>query len=482
MRILFVFFSSLFVGSCFLLNMYLPLLLFALFAYIVLLFKYPEIALFIAFLVIINCFSLINADFLRMPNFFKIRDIFFVSTFLPLLYGIYKKDEKLKFVFSSPIAIGIYVILFFALVQILITKLRFSSESFNSIIKTGRVYFYYALFFPSLYILTDKVRIKRFVILSVGSVIIFSLLYILQFLVGSQYTIFLWAAVVEQNLQGFGVTRMYVTGMVAATLLFHICLMIFLFRGTHQYRIRKLNVFVLCITALQGLLTFGRAHIFGIFTGILFGISCARGQQKFKSMLKISFYSLVLIFLYVVSQVFLPQKENIFQAFFARTASTYNAINDSRDTFMYRINDSLGRIELIKENPLFGVGFVHDESRLFASKRGDNESLRTTDSGTLTLLIDFGFLGIIWLIMMAIIVLKRGSGIYREINEPLYKSLTLGIISFYFGRLFSFITLSDFVVYDGITVITLSLVAMEVIHYQLLVKKNEQKRLVNYYR
>lgn len=482
MKTLFVLFSSVFVGLCFLFNMYLPLLLFAFFAYGVLLFKHPEIALFISFLVIINCFSLINSDFLRMPNFFKIRDIFFVSTFLPLLYGIYKKDEKLKYVFSNPVAIGIYVILFFALVQIFITKLRFSGESFNSIIKTGRVYFYYALFFPALYILTDKVRVRRFVYLCTGSIIIFSLLYILQFLVGSRYTIFLWAVVVEQNLQGFGVTRMYITGMIAATLLFHICLTIFLFRGTHQYRIRKLNVFVLCITALQSLLTFGRAHIFGIFTGILFGISCARGQQKLKSMLKISFYSLVLIFLYIVSQVFLPQKDNVLRAIFARNVSTYKAVNDSSDTFSYRIKDSLGRIKLIKENPLFGVGFVHDESRLFAFMRGGNESLRTTDSGTLTLLIDFGFLGVVWLFVMTTIILKRGSSIYREINEPLYKSLVLGVISFYFGRLFSFITLSDFVVYDGIMIITLSLVALEVIHYQFLVKKNEQKRLVGYYR
>lgn len=482
MRIILVFFTSLFVGCCFLFNMYLPLLLFAFIAYIVLLFRYPEIALFISFLVIINCFSLINADFLRMPNFFKIRDIFFVSIFLPLLGGIYKKDEKLKIVFSSPVAIGIYIILFLACIQIFITKLRFGGESFNSIIKTGRVYFYYALFFPAFYILTDSIRLKRFVILSVGSVILFSLLYILQFLVGSQYTIFLWAVVAEQNLQGFGITRMYITGMIAATLLFHISLMIFLFRGTSQYRIGKLNVFVLCITALQSILTFGRAHIFGIFTGILFGISCARGQQKFKSILKISFYSLALIFFYIASQVFLPQKENVFKAFFVRTASTYNAINDSRDTFMYRLNDSMGRIELIKENALIGVGFVHDESKLFAHQRGGNESLRTTDSGMLTLLIDFGFFGAVWLIVMAIIVLKRSINIYREVNDPMYKSLVLGIVAFFFGRLFPFITLSDFVVYDGIMIISMSLVALELINYHILLKKNERKRVIDYYR
>ncbi len=483
MKILLVLFSSLFIGCCFLFNMYLPIALFILFVYIWLLFKHPEIALFISFLIIINCFSLINADFLRLPNLFKIRDLFFLSTFLPLLYGIYQKDERIKGVFSNPIAKGIYVILFLTFVQICITKIRFGSESFNSIIKTGRVYLYYTLFFPALYILCDKVRLKRFIILSVSSVILFSLLYILQFLIGSSYTIFLWAAVVEQNLQGFGVTRLYVTGMTAGTLIFHICLMIFLFRGTSfQYKIHKVNAFTLCITVLQNLLTFGRAHILGIFTGILFGIFCAQGQQKVKSMLKITFCMLIMTFFYIVSQIVFPQKENVFQAIVARNMSTYKAVNDSQDTFMYRLHDSMGRIELIKKNPLFGVGFVHDESDLFFFNRGGNESLRTTDSGILTLLIDFGFLGVVWLITMAIIVLKRSMNIYKEAEEPLYKSLVLGIVAFYFGRLFSFITLSDFVVYDGIMMITLSLVALEVIHYQLVLKKNEQKRVINYYR
>ena len=474
-RIILTLFLSLFLGKCFLIDAYLPFLLFAFFVYLWLLFKYPEIALFISFLVIINCFSMISEDFLRLPNILRIRDLFFISIFIPLLCGIYRKDKKIKYIFSNPIAIGIYVILFLALIQIFITYLRFSSESFNSIIRTGRNYFYYAMFFPALYILVDNVRLKRFVKLFIGSAVIFCFLYIIQFFIGSNHKIFLWATVTEQDLRGFGVTRLYIDGYIVAALIFAISFMLYLFHNTFKYR--RENIFIMFITGMQILVTFGRAHIFGIVMGILFGIFCAKGQQKMKSVLRIFIFLIVIIVTGSIVSLFL-QKESIIQAIFERVSSTYEAVIGKQDTFSFRLEDFKGKIELIKRNPIFGIGFVHDESPLFAFARGYRGDLRTVDSGTITLLIDFGIIGMVWLFMMAIIVLKRSLGVYKKVNDQFYKLLILGIVAFYFSRLFSFITLADFVTFDGVVIIIISLVIIEVIYYQNLWKKSEQKRII----
>jgi len=471
MKILLILFLSLFISSFFLINIYAPFIFLIFSLYLWLLFRYPEVALFISILVIMNCFSMMSPDFLRVPYVFRIRDIFFLSTFLPLLVGIYRKDEKIKYVFSNPIAKGIYIILFLALIQVFVTKLRFPEETFNSIIRMGRRYFYYAIFFPALYVLLDRDRFKRFEKLFISSVVIFCFMYIIQFLIGPSHRIFLWGRVEYQILQGFRVTRMYVMGVIAATLIFHITFMIFLFYRKFRHKLR--NVFLMVLSGIQTLITFGRAHIFGVITGILFGVICAKRQPKFRNLFKIFIALFLILFLgEIISKTFFSQKEDFLKAIFSRIISTYKAIIYKEDTFYFRIKDSLGRMELIKKNPILGIGFVHDESKLFAFERGFSKQIRTSDSGTVTLLLDFGILGIIWLFTMSFIVLRRSLYIYNRINSQFYKSVILGIISFYFGRLFSFITLADFVVYDGMMIITLAIILLEIINYRILENRN----------
>ena len=445
--------------------MYIPFIFLAFLFYWWLLFKYPEIALFISFLIIINCFSMINEDLLRIPYAFRIRDVFFISTFFPLIMGIYKGDKKIKYVLFNPIARGIFLILFLALAQIFITKWRFPEESFSSIVRMGRRYFYYAIFFPAFYILSDKDRLRRFAKVFTGSIVIFCFMYIIQFIIGPAHKIFLEGTLEYQVLQGFRVTRMYIPGVEAVTLILLISFMLFLFHNKFKHRVKNMCLMTLC--TIQTLATFGRAHFFGVITGILFGIACAKGQSRFKKLLKMFlFFLLILILAEVTSSLIYQQETSFIKAISTRVISTYEALVQKEDTFYFRIEDSLGRIGMIKENLLLGIGFVHDESKLFAQNRGFSEGLRTSDSGTVTLLLDFGISGFIWLLTMATIFFRRSIHIYKRIDSQFYRSVILGIIAFFFGRLFSFITLADFVVYDGIVILTLSLTFIEAINYQ----------------
>ena len=162
MRIMFIILLGLISGFCLLSSLILPFLCLALIFYLWLLFEYPEIALFVSFLVIVNCFSMMDENIFRLPNLFRLRDLFFLSMFIPLFVGLYKRDKKAKYVFNNPIAKCISFILILSFIQIFVTHLRFGDESINSILRMGRRYFYYSLFFPALYILLDKKRFKRF--------------------------------------------------------------------------------------------------------------------------------------------------------------------------------------------------------------------------------------------------------------------------------------------------------------------------------
>jgi hypothetical protein len=465
MKTVFVLLASLFLGFCFLSNFLIPLILIGILVYCWLLFEYSEIALFIAFLMIVNCFSLISEDWLRLPYFFRIRDVFFILSFFPLLKGVYEKDPKIRQVFSNPIVKSIYLILFFTVIQIFITKLRFPDETLNSILRIGRRYLYYAIFFPALYVFLDEDKFKRLVKLLLASVVIFSLLFIIQFFLGANFKIFLGGKVVKQNLQGFLITREYLTGGIAVVLVFQICFMVSLF--CDNFKLKSKNFLLMLLAGFQNLLTFGRANLIGIISGITLGVFFARGKCRIKAGIKI-FITFILIVLlgWIASQTNFPKKQYLLNAIFSRITSVYQTVVRKEDTLGFRIKDSAGRMELLKKNALIGIGFLHDESKLFSMARGYNKTIRTPDSGIVTLLLDFGVLGLLWLIILTIIVLRESLSIYGKIANDFYKVLILGILSFYLGRVVSFITLIDFVDYDGIVVISLVLALLTKLKYQ----------------
>jgi len=444
------------IGVCFL----------AAILYLFLLIYEEGIALFLALLVLLDCFSMVSDNFLRIPGIFRLKDLIFISTFIPLLIGIYKKDKRIKYIFGNPIAKTILTFLILVFLQILITKIRFPGESLSSVIRIGRRYFYYAIFFPALYILLNNKHFKKFKKLTIYATVFICALYIIQYIIGPACRIFSQGRIEYQVLQGVKVTRMYISGMVLSTLVLQICFMRFLLCKNTAFNIK--NIFTLIMTSVQTLLTFGRAHIFGVISGTLFTLLSIKGQPRMKWLAKTSLFAILasLIYLAIFSVVF-PNSANPLLAISRRVTSIFTTVANKDDTIGVRIKDNRNRIQLVKKNPVFGIGFVHDESKRFAFDRGYySKGLRTSDSGVLTFLLDFGLLGLLYFLIMSSVVFKRGMQVYRKVNDSHLKALVLGAVSFYFGRLFSFITLVHFVRYDGIVVLSLSLVIIELANFK----------------
>ena len=130
-KYLFIVLLSLVLALCFGVQRYIPFIVLSAAFYLWLLIKYPEIGLFISILFIFDFFSIMSRNFLRVEHVFRLKDAFFLSTFIPLLIGIYQGDVRVRLVFKSKLAIGIYIILFLTVMQLFLTKLRFPSESFD---------------------------------------------------------------------------------------------------------------------------------------------------------------------------------------------------------------------------------------------------------------------------------------------------------------------------------------------------------------
>lgn len=377
--------------------------------------------------------------------------------------GIYKKDEKIRSVFSGPISKAIWLIILITIFQILITKMRYPSENFGSIFRIGRQYFYYAIYFPAVYVLMDKIRFKRFLKWLLTIVVAFCLLFILQTIIGSIPKLFPFGRVEYQSLQGFKVVRIYLGGITVPALIFQVLLMILLFGNFQKKRIQIL--FLTVITGMQALLTFYRAHIIGIFVGTMAGFIVAKGMPRMKRLFQL--VAAICCFFILADmgfKVLYPNKTSLIQAFGARISSVHTAVLTKGDTFGYRLEQSQGMYEIIRQNPFFGGGFVHDESNLFARQRINgliSAGIRAGESGFLTLLFDLGLMGLIWLGYLSYCFIKRFLFIYRFSKDSMLKAVALGILSFYCGRILASIIQPAYVGYQSILVLVLALVFLE---------------------
>ena len=226
-KIILTVFLSFIIALSMSIHFLMPLLIVFSLVYLGLLFKKPEYALLLSVLMIFDFFSLIPEDFLRMPGVFRLKDIFLILAFVPFLNGLFNRDPKIRVVIKSVIGKCILFLIFITACQLFLTNFLYPSESVNSIFRAGRKYFYYLLFFPAYYILIDYGRLKSFIRLLVLSICSFCVLFMLQFFLADKVKIFS-GKIAVQNLQGFMVTRMYLSGAALVNVIFLIVLFILL--------------------------------------------------------------------------------------------------------------------------------------------------------------------------------------------------------------------------------------------------------------
>lgn len=142
--------------------------------YFYFLMRWPHIALIMTIIVIFDGFGLINPEtFYRMPGVFKIKDLLFLSLFIPLLISR-KWQYRFNIVYRNyhKIFAPILFILFLAALQMIRTSLNHGLP-LSSCVMAGRHYWYYSFaFLTAIYLDSLKKRKTSFDLFIIITVIL----------------------------------------------------------------------------------------------------------------------------------------------------------------------------------------------------------------------------------------------------------------------------------------------------------------------
>jgi hypothetical protein len=304
--------------------------------------------------------------------------------------------------------------------------------------------------------LDNEQRVKRFFKFVVVSSVVYSLLMLLQYFMGPEHVLFRFASqVAMQKIGGQYVTRTYSGGSTLVLIVFFI----YFFKLVIQKKFDFTNVSIVLLTFLGSIyLKFGRANICGVIVGFLTTFFFLFDMKRKKEFLVVSAVSIVACFFLFETVRFIANGAipNPISHSISMFCSGANDLLNRAGTFEFRLKDSADRIELIKSHLITGIGFIHPESGVLKI-RTIMGGIVTVDSGIITLLLDFGLIGVFWLLILTGTVFQKARQLYFSNIEDSYKVIVAAIFSYYFSRFFSFLTLSEFVFQSGIVTIVVAL-------------------------
>lgn len=417
-------------------------------AYVYAVFRWPHLALVGALVFIIDGLGFINADLFRIPGVFKLKDLIFLSLLLPLLWSTrWQRRAKRIFHDCRILLFPVLVILGLTMLQMVRTSLQYDLP-LNSCVMAGRHYWYYA-FVPlaAIYLDTSHKRDSAFRLLMVVItglacvVIIQTIIYaVFQTRIVSDDVLFQEAH--WGNVQWF--SRIYLAGEPLVVLGFGLAFWGLLLRPSGRGILGYAALGSLCILALLFINSRGRwvhAVLVILIPMLVLGPQIRRARGRLR-------YGLLVFVLAMTSLLVLAFHTNaLLSGIGERAVSTWTDIRDQKGTWGGRLEDSQFRFKLFREHPLFGLGLVHPD---YASRFGGGqvielpgglyfkESVTTTDSGIVTLLVNFGVVGLMWVAwyffsawrFCAKTMMSAKTGIFHWVPVPLIGYIAGGVLTF----------------------------------------------------
>ena len=431
-----------------------------------LLFFKTHIALMVAVFVWMEGFGFINIEyFLRIPGVFKLQDLLFVSLFLPKLVSILtKKDSGIKA--DNIIKLPLLVLLL-SVIALMVRTVYIHDISWISVLKAGRHYLFYAVFFFVIWYVNTKEKLQTCLKIIICFAVLLSLIHIFQISLGSEHKIFISARVIEQ----VDIARVYLKGGAVRSIVFIIVIWnIFLVQPMKRWWI-----IVAAITGLSWVLSLSRAGwlwmLIAVFAPFIIMWPTIKKSSSFKQVRnKIKFA--VVIFVILGFIFILAAEANIGEAsfFMKRIKSTIYDFTNMSGTFGYRIEESQFRFAAIKKYFVLGPGFIHPdiaaERFIPLVKPSFNpyaRSLTTVDSGITTLLVNFGIYGIFLFGWFSIRIIKFCRNTSINMKDTIFQGFPIGFSGYLIGGIDSFITLGIFTMPQDIVVLGATLGLIQVI-------------------
>lgn len=415
----------------------------------------PKLLAFIFILATTDFVGFINPEqFVNLPGVFKFIDLIYLITMLVLAMDVFKNGFFWPARGNKSRAIYTIVLVFFIMVvlQIFATSIRFDLPIISSL-KVGRGYFYIIFFFYLNQFFKDENSCCELLMFLVGVCILQFIFLTLQI-----FGIDIGASNIIRKLDvgNHSVTRVYIPAMFTAMSCFSVSLMLFL----ERYDYKNIVKIVLIITLLSLMLSFNRTYWGAVFYSVM--LICFFGSPTVsRNALKYGFLSAI----FVVPVLLSSDSGSII---FERLISIFSEVGSDEGNFIYRFSENPQRIDAFISNPLLGPGFVHSDYaasifNFILDLKGLSESqierallLQTNDSGWITLLVSFGLIGVLWVIIKKIILIKNII-LYSSKLDVFYRSLLIGNSIFVVAIWLSSVTTYGFTYSDGIVSLATSM-------------------------
>ena len=419
--------------------------------YLLLVFQAPYIGAMITLIVLYDAFGLINPlTFIHIPGFFKLKDLLFIPLFFPCIFINRWRKRSIRLIREHiGILSPILVIVIMALAQMVVTAFEYDLP-IGSTIMAGRRYLYY-LFMPlmGVYLDTDR-KVHIFYCFLLTSAVVASVIDIAQIIcLTFNGPLFIAKSFRVTMGYGFGdlpLARIYTPGGAWISFGFGV-LLSYLIYFTDRSRLYLLGT-ALCLLSI--LLTNSRM---GWMQALIIIFIIFKHRYRFYTFMKSLRLSYLLCFFAggAVMLLWVFSGTSMVESLSKRSASAVTDVLYNKGSWQFRIEDSMPRIELCQKHPLFGVGFVH---MYYAQKLGlagvrhgkdspPDQGVATDDSGIMTLLVDFGLAGVLWILWYWSVMLKLMTPAAYSSHHALFVR-AIGLRAIFISAILTFVTLDLF--------------------------------------
>ncbi|MBU0600030.1 O-antigen ligase family protein [bacterium] len=436
-------------------------------AFLVLLYKYPEISVIALITFNVTFFKIENLP--RLPLFGEASllpgEVLILLTIAILIIKNIKDPNffQIKSFFFLP-----YLILFFIWGFSIYLSLAYGF-GFTETANTLRSCFYHIIFFLVILTIRDQGQLKRLLCLLYGLGVVITLLFAFMVLFGgAKYFTAPVFSVVVRELRAYdigietvsiGKGRICTDGPYLVSALFFIALTTLI--NTRDKKQRLIFTILSLLFLLTIILTFGRMLWLTSIIGLCL-IYLLSNQYAKRYLLKYVAVLMVLALLVSVALSLTPlftkggsksllgfAKER-FVGLFTKTTK--------EDSFKYRYWEAKKGMEVFKKHPFWGNGFPYYIG-FDLRQEGDVvllEKLGVGHNGYLDILCRTGMVGLVAYLCLSFYVIKISLKYFRMFSDPILLGLVLGLLVNYIRVMLNATSQSDFLAYHCGSVIALS--------------------------
>lgn len=376
--------------------------------------------LFLLYSIYIFCngFSFFDRDFFYVQGFFRFRDIIFIALLIITIFSI--TPEHVRIFKSSFIKKCILLIVILNFILAVYTYYRWN-YTVNELIAVAREYPLYLIVFSTIVLIKDEQELDKVLKISQYFVVLFSILFIIQVIVGSRVEIFPfpYKFIEERILEIYNekAVRLRAWGKFIPAYFMP------LFFSLYVFIKEKKNLVFLGLCFLTTVLTFDRTIVFAAVVALPFSVYIVSVIKKRKlattmrlRKLALPFVSLCvfLFFLNLFSETLLRNVITRYSSITSQIIERAGTYGDRIDKLDFALND------ILPNNLFLGVGLYHINHYSDFLKENVYPDGHI---GIFYILITTGV--IFWSIYFCFIfyILIRYLKYFSAIQKPIYKSI-----------------------------------------------------------